>query len=157
MKTLLAWIMLASCVFATDVVVTASAVAPISGVGFGTDTIIRQGTAGATITAGQSIYLDAATTMWKLTDANLSSTTGVAKGIALNGASSGQPIAVAVGGHLTCGFTATVGKIYVTSANAGGIAPVDDLASGWYTGVLCVGLTSTTVGLVLYTSGVHVP
>jgi len=157
MKTIIAWLLLACTAFATDVSVTASAVARVTGGGPSTDTVIRSGFAGATITAGQSVYIDTTAGTWKLTDANLSAAAGVAQGIALNGASSGQPISIAVGGTLTPGFSVTIGKIYVTSANAGGIAPVEDLASGWRTGVLCVGLTGTTVGLVMYSSGVAVP
>jgi len=149
-------ILLALALLATDVSITASSVARVTGSGTGIDTVVTNGFAGATITAGQSIYIDT-NNVWLLTDANLSAAAGVAKGIALNSASTGQPIAIATGGTINPGFTATVGKIYVTSATAGGIAPVEDLTSGWRTGVLYVGLTSSTVGLVLYSSGVAVP
>jgi hypothetical protein len=142
---------------AVDVTVTPASVARVSGAGTGVDTVITNGFAGAAIVAGQSVYRDA-NGVWLLTDANLSAAAGVARGIALNSApAAGQPVAVATGGTMNPGFTATVGKIYVASATAGGIAPVEDLASGWRTGVLCVGLTSTSVGLVLYSSGVAVP
>lgn len=140
-----------------DVVVTAANVARVTGSGvFGNDTTIDNGFAGATVTAGQSVYKDTAG-LYQLTDANLSVAAGVAKGIALNGASSGQPLAVATGGTLAPGFTVTVGTIYVVSATGGGIAPAADLVTGWRTGIVGVGLTTTTIGLVLYSSGVAVP
>lgn len=156
-RLFLALCLLPSALMGADVTVTAASVARVTGTGTETDTKITTGYAGATITAGQVLYKDTSAGTWKLADANLSAAAGRSEGIALNGAATGQPIAVATGGTLTGGFTATVGTIYVLSANAGGIAPAADLASGWRTGVVGVGLTSTTIGLVLYSSGVAVP
>lgn len=134
-----------------DVTVTATSVAKAS------DTIIAYGYLGATATAGQSLYLDESTSTYKLYDANSSATTAVFAGIALNGGASGQPVAVATGGTLNPGFTVTVGAVYVGSATAGGIAPVADLATGWRTSIIGVGLTSSSLALKPYNSGVAVP
>lgn len=139
-----------------DVSVTATSVARITGSGAGVDTVIDLGYAGATITAGQTVYKDT-NGVYQLADANLSAIAAAVTGISLNGAASGQPVAVAIGGTLTPGFTVTIGTIYVLSATAGGIAPSTDLASGWRTGIIGVGLTVSTLGLVLYRSGVAVP
>lgn len=139
-----------------DVSVTATSVAPITGSGAGVDTVIEHGIAAETITAGQSLYLNTSN-QWAKADANLSAAAAAAKGIALNGAAQNQPIAVATSGTLTCGFTATVGTIYVVSATAGGIAPAADLASGWYTTIIGVGLTAGTISLPFHRSGVAVP
>lgn len=133
-----------------DVSVTATSVAVAS------DTVIERGFAGATITAGQTVYLSSSGT-WLLADANASATTANVQGIALNGAASGQPVAVAVGGSLNPGFTVTVGAVYVLSATAGGIAPVADLATGWYTGIVGVGITSSNLRLIMFRAGVAVP
>lgn len=63
---------------------------------------VSNGTAGATITAGQMVYLDAADTKYKLADAD--SATVAARspsGIALNGCASGQPLRVLNSGGVT--------------------------------------------------------
>lgn len=103
-------------------------------------------TAGATITAGQVVYLESATNTVKLADAN--SGTAEARspyGIALNGGASGQPIAVArPGSSITIGAALTAGDRYYLSATAGGIAPHADVTTGWYPTVLGIA-TSTTV------------
>lgn len=130
-----------------DVSVTATSVA------VGSDTVLVYGILGATATAGQTVYLDSATATYKLGDANASATTSTIKGIAMNGGASGQPVAVAVGGSITCGFTATAGLIYVQSATAGGIAPSADLASGWYTSIVGVASSSSVLKLVLNNTG----
>jgi hypothetical protein len=102
-------------------------------------------TAGATITAGQTVYIDASdSNKAKLADANASSTTATVKGVALNGASSGQPVKIQTSGSLTIGATITSGGVYVQSATAGGIAPVADLTTGWRTSIIGIG-TSTSV------------
>lgn len=94
----------------------------------GSGATIRAGTSGATITAGQSIYIDSNSKI-QLADAD-AQTTAAAKGIALNGASANQPIDYCSGGDLNLGATLTVGQVYAVSTTAGGIAPVSDLGSG---------------------------
>jgi hypothetical protein len=135
-----------------DVTVVATEVLADSG------TISTDGILGATVTAGQTVYLDTTTNTFKLADANASAATATVKGIALNGGVSGQPVKVAIGGGtLDPGFTVTVGTVYVQSATAGGIAPVADLASGHYVCVLGVGITASQLSLVVKNAGVAVP
>lgn len=134
-----------------DVSVTATSVVKAS------DTISIDGVLGATVTAGQTVYLDSATNTFKLADANASSATATVVGIALNGGATGQPVKVAIGGSITPGFTVTVGAVYVQSATAGGIAPVADLATGHYTSIVGVGLTASSLMLIMRNSGVAVP
>ena len=121
-----------------DLTFTASQVLPDS-----TGTTVR-GTAGATITAGQPLYLDSVTNTYKLADANASALTAAAVGLALHAALSGQPITLQTGGSPTMGAGAapTVGIVYVVSATAGGLAPAADLASGHYTTIMGVGAAS---------------
>lgn len=107
------------------------------------------GTAGATITAGQLLYLDAGTNTYKLADANASEAAATVAGIALHAALSGQPIRFQIAGDITIGGTLTVGGIYVASATAGGLAPVADLTTGMYTTVVLIGRTSTIGTIVL--------
>ncbi len=118
----------------------------------------REGTAGATITAGQVVYVDTSdSNKIKLADCDSSSSTAVVAGVALHGASSGQPIKYAPSGEITIGATVTVGEIYVLSGTAGGIAPEADLASGDYVSILGVGTTAARIRFNINNSGVQVP
>lgn len=112
----------------SDLTITASQVLP------GADAEIdRLHNAGATITAGQSLYLDKTVTpnLWKPTDANAAATADV-DGIALHGSLAGQPLAAQTSGEITLGAGAamTVGETYGNSETAGGIAPISDRVTG---------------------------
>jgi len=125
---------------ASDISITASAVIPSS------SAIVAHYTAGATITAGQLVYYDTATSTVKLADANASAAASTVRGIAVNGASSGQSINVCTyDPELTIGGTLTVGDVLFCSATAGGIAPAADVASGWYVTVIGVVVSSTKI------------
>lgn len=89
--------------------------------------------AGATVTAGQVVYLDAVTVTYKLARANAVGTASPA-GIALNGASSGQPLKIVIfDPDFTPGVSATEGvHLMLSSATAGAIAPAADLTTGAY-------------------------
>jgi len=123
----------------------------------GTGAVIKSGTFGATITAGQSVYLDPNDNKFKAFDANLSATAGTLYGVALNGGANGQPANVIVGGNYNPGATVAVGTIYVGSATAGGICPAADLATGHYTNVLGVATTASNIAVNIQASGVAVP
>lgn len=131
-----------------DIAVTAANVSPIQG-----STQIESGYAGAAITAGQVVYYDSSSQSFKLADANLSGTAATIKGVALNGAASGQPLSVATKGPFNCGFTGTVGQVLVLSATAGAIAPVGDLTTGMYTSILGVVTASGVATLNIFNSG----
>lgn len=133
-----------------DIVITAANVVAGSGA---TKT---SGTAGATITAGQVVYLDSATTgKWQLADNN-SATAAVRQpqGIALNGASLNQPIAVQTEGPITIGGTLVAGVAYYLSDTPGGICPVADLLTGEYPTVLGMATSTTVLDIDIQYSGV---
>jgi len=111
------------------------------------------GTAGETITAGQPVYLDAATARYKRT-LHTGSTTAVAVGIALHGAANGQPLTIQTGGALTLSAVMTAGEIYAVSANAGGICPCGDLGAGDYTTVLGVAASTSSLVMGIVVGGV---
>lgn len=137
----------------TDLSITAAQVLPV------TDSTLREfGTAGAAITAGQVVYLDATTNTYKLFDANDSAANTGTPRLALTGAASGQPIVVAIGGSVTLGAAAapTRGTVYVASANAGGIAPAADLTTGWKNAIVGIGDSSNRIKLALSNSGITV-
>lgn len=115
------------------------------------------GTAGATITAGQVVYLDPDALTYKLADSD--SATAAARspaGIALHGASSGQPLTVLTSGRITIGATMTAGLAYYVSKTAGGICPVADIASGGYATIVGIAVSTTVLAVQFLESGVAV-
>lgn len=132
-----------------DLTVTAATCVPVAG------SLIGWGTAGATITAGKAIYLEASTNTWKLADNN-SGTAEVrqATAIALTGSSAGQPLAYQTSGELTLGATMTAGVAYYLSDTAGGICPVADLGSGEYPCLIGIASSTTVIKLGFNYSGV---
>lgn len=114
----------------------------------------RQGVAGATITAGQVLYLDSTDNRLKLADCDASIATSMAVGIALHGASAGQPLLyVEEDDDFTPGATLTEGVIYILSGTAGGIAPAADLAGGDYLTTIMNPKSATKAKLKINASG----
>lgn len=102
----------------------------------------EQGTAGATITAGQVVYKAAATGKYGLADSNSGTAeVKVARGIALHGASDGQPLTILTAGDITIGATVVAGTAYYLSETPGGIQPVADLGTE---DVVFLGIAKTT-------------
>lgn len=134
----------------TDLTITAANVVP------GANANIVHGTAGASITAGQAVYLDRASTgKWQLADTD-SATAAVraAHGIALNAAGSGQPIAVITDGDVTIGATIAAGVAYYLSGTPGGICPVADVAQGDYPLIVGMGKSTTVLAVKIVYPGV---
>lgn len=102
-----------------DLSITAANVAAQGGAQVG------EKTAGATITAGDVLVANAAGQAILASDATAALAAVI--GIALHGASSGQPIKYQSSGRINLGATLAVGKHYVLSTS-GAIAPVDDIA-----------------------------
>lgn len=134
----------------SDLSITAANVVPAA------NAILIDGIAGATIAAGQLCYKDS-TNQYQLSDANGAAALRTVDGIAVNSASSGQPIKLQTGGDLNPGATVVVGKPYVLSATAGGIAPVTDLATGHYVSTIGIGTTASNISVKIHNSGVAVP
>jgi hypothetical protein len=88
------------------------------------------GIAGASVTAGQALYLDSTTSTLKLAQADGTTAEAAAVGIALHAAGTGQPLVYAdQGSIINIGATTTKATTYVVSAAAGGVAPQADLVS----------------------------
>lgn len=121
----------------------------------GAGAAVSRGVAGATVTAGQTVYLDTSTGKWKLADNN-SATAAVRTpgGIALNGASDGQPLAVLTEGPITIGAALTAGVAYYLSDTPGGICPVADLGAGEYPTVIGIASSTTVLKVAINPSGV---
>lgn len=129
-----------------DISITASAVVPSS------SAVIRRATAGATIAAGETIYLDTADLdsagigKAKLTDANGVAALRVIDGMAANSASAGQPFEYVVyDPALVVGSGLTPNQVWISSATPGKVAPVADLTAGWYLTVVAVVKSATTI------------
>lgn len=132
-----------------DISITAANCLPVD------ETDIVAGKAGETITAGQILYKASADGRWYKADAN-AATAEARKpiGVALNGASAGQPISVQRSGRITIGGTLTAGVTYYLSDTPGGVAPLADVASGEYYAVLGVAQSTTVLLLGFSYSGV---
>lgn len=104
---------------------------------------------GATISAGQSVYLDASDNKYKLADANASSTTADVKGVAVTPGVDGGYGYVAIGGAIVLvGTTMAVGETYYVGQTAGTIVPDADLTTNDY--VSRIGTASSTTQITLY-------
>lgn len=115
-----------------------------------TGATIELGTAGATITAGQPVYLDTADNKLKLADAD--GATALIRsvyGIALHASLDGQPLTVQKLGDLAFGAILTAGEIYVLGDAPGGIMPKADLGAGDRVFVLGIAKSTTVMGLVM--------
>lgn len=134
----------------TDLSITVAQVLP------GTDGVFEQGIAGATITAGQPVYLDTTANTYKLADADLSAAAATVAGIALHGALAGQPLRIQVAGSITLGAAAamTVGETYILSDTAGGISPIADVDSTDYVSYLGIASAAGVLKMHKFNSGV---
>jgi hypothetical protein len=136
-----------------DLSITPSAVALQSGSTF-------DGTAGATITAGQVVYYDTATSKLKLADSNVAGASGadlaVIRGIALHASLDGQPLRIQTDGVIAIGATVVLGESYVLSDTPGGIHPVSDIDTGatQYVSWLGIGTTVAQITLKFFNSGI---
>ena len=121
----------------------------------GSDAIKETGVAGASITAGQVVYLDSTTGTYKLADTD-SATAAVRspRGIALHAASASQPLTIIKSGSLTIGATIAAGVAYYLSGTAGGICPIADVASGDYPCIVGMGASTTVLNVGIVYPGV---
>lgn len=137
-----------------DITITAASVLASSSAN------ITDGTAGATITAGQVLYRDSTSGTMKLADSDASAATAAPVGIALHGASSGQPIKyVTADPAFTFGGTVAAGDTIWLSDTAGGMTLLGphttsaELETGDVITVLGVAVTTTTMNLKMVTGG----
>lgn len=132
-----------------DLVITAASVLPGAGAS------VKHVTSGATVTAGKSVVRDPATGKWVLADSNhATAALRTPGGVALNGASDGQPMAVLTDGPLTLGAVLTAGVAYYQSDTAGGICPVADVGSGERSVLIGIATTTSSLAVAIADSGV---
>ncbi|MEP7286962.1 MAG: hypothetical protein ABI947_14490 [Chloroflexota bacterium] len=125
------------------------------------NTTIVRGTAGATITAGQTLYADSTSNYSLKPAANTNASTAAVVGVALNAASTGQPVDYAAAGDVT--FEAslfTTGTVYILGLAAGKIsmaADIDITSNTRYATILGVSTSATNLRLGIVASGVLNP
>ena len=133
-----------------DLTVTASQVIP------GVDAVLARGTAGGTITAGHPLYRDSTDgNRLKAARANADATSRCV-GIALEGASDGQPVIYQTDGHVTVGAGANPEdgeSYYVSDSAAGGIMPVGDFTTGDYVAFLGIANADDQINLRILATG----
>jgi len=132
-----------------DLTLTATSVVRVSGA-------TEQGTSGATLTAGMGVYKDPSDALFKIADCTTSTTTATLYGIALNGASTGQPVLVQKSGTVTIGATIVVGGTYVLST-AGKFCPIADLTTADKVTYGFYGATAANATLINISTGIAVP
>lgn len=114
---------------------------------------------GATVTAGQLLYLDA-NNRWVQMDSNAAATgNGLTdlRGVALHNGANNQPAAVCVEDpDFTPGGTLVNGLSYYASPNAGALANAADITAGNYSVFAGVAKSTTKLNLKFVASGVSV-
>ncbi len=110
---------------------------------------IFTGTAGATITQGQPIYLDTVTNTYKLANALTNSPVA---GVAMVGASTNQDMVICSRDpNFAGGFTSSTGNVILVGNVAGQLNPYEDKATGWY--VTSIGVMISTTRMNFYITG----
>lgn len=133
-----------------DLIITPANILP------GTTAAYLIGAAGVAVTAGQPVYLDAATNQFKLAKANGTQAEATMKGVTLNPADIGQSVRIFTGGDLVLG-TGTglvVGMLYTLSATAGKFAPITDQVAGWWAVLAGIGAIGNILKVSIVNPGV---
>lgn len=134
-----------------DISITTANCAPGQGA-----TYNRDHNAGATVTAGQPVYLDASN-LWQLATGAGTALQASAYGIAAHAALAGQPLAVQTGGQMTLGGTLVLGSVYYVSINnPGGVMLAADFATGNHVTELGIAISTTVLQLdIRILTGTH--
>jgi len=111
------------------------------------DATIEHGRAGATITAGQVVSLNTTTGKYVLADADGAAGIDRPRGLALNNAADGQPLAIVKAGDVTFNAALTAGVAMYLSPTPGGICPRADVLTGDI--VTHLGIAKSTTVLAL--------
>lgn len=122
------------------------------------NTVIRVVAYGATISAGNPVYLDATDSTYKLCDTNLSLAASAVVGVALTpGVSGGYGVIATSGSVFLVGTTMAVSETYLAGTTAGDLMPVGDLASGGYNSRVGVASTANLLTLSISATGIQKP
>lgn len=131
-----------------DIAITAANVLAANGA------TIRRGAAGATVTAGQIVAQSSDGSYVLADNDSLTASVRAAKGMALNGASAGQPLSVAHEGPVAVGAVLSAGVAYYLSNTPGGICPVADVGAGEYSVLVGIATSPSELKIGILNSGV---
>jgi hypothetical protein len=119
------------------------------------DTQISRVKYGATISEGDSLYLDTADSEHKLTDSTAQATAVIA-GIAMTpGVDGGYGVMATSGSIILVGTTMAIGQSYAVSTNAAKIAPETDIATTEYVSRIGTAASATQLDLKLDITGIQ--
>ena len=119
----------------------------------GANAVEEAGIAGGTITAGLPVYRGSDGLMYAADAAGASALVRTPRGIALNGASAGQPVDYQKSGEITIGATMTAGVTYYLSGS-GGICPLADVGGTEYLCIVGIAKSTTVLSIGFNYSGV---
>lgn len=112
---------------------------------------------GATISLGNTLYLDASDNEYKLADADLSEAAAKSVAIAMTpGVDGGYGLVAKDGSIILVGATMTAGESYLVSDTAGGIRPNADKNSGDYITEIGRAATTTQLDLSIEATGIQI-
>lgn len=132
-----------------------AAIGSITAVRTSSDTVVRSVVYGATIAAGQVVYLDSTDNKHKLCDTDLSLAASMLVGVAITPGVDGGYGLIATSGEITLvGTTMAVGETYYAGPTAGSIFPDADIISGNYVSRLGTASAATTIKLSILATGV---
>lgn len=110
---------------------------------------------GATISAGQPVYLDSSDSKYKLADNNASAATATIKGVAITpGIDAGYGYVATGGSVILVGTTMAVGETYYVGATAGEIVPDADVATGNYIARIGTAASATQLDISVKATGI---
>lgn len=116
--------------------------------------VIKTGTAGEALSAGDAIYADSSDSdELKMCQFDNTAAEAAAVGIVLADVIDGATVTYIVSGELAFGSILTAAVVYGLSATFGKIAPVTDLASTEYMTVLGVAKSTSTLQVRIVISG----
>ena len=130
-----------------DLSVTAANVQSVPGA------TIKTGSAGASITAGEPVFIDSTDSLTKPA-ANTGDAASRVEGIALHAAETGQPIKYIAAGDIDMGAVLTVGELYIL-AGAGAVSPAGDAITGDWITYLGIATAADNLKLNIQASGVQ--
>lgn len=111
---------------------------------------------GATISAGQTVYLDSSDNKYKLADANLSAAAATIRGVAITPGVDGGYGYVAINGNIILvGTTMAVGETYYVGQTAGSIVPDADLTTNDYVSRVGTASSTTQIALSISATGIQ--
>jgi len=111
-----------------------------------TGSTVSQHVAGATIVAGNLVYLDTGDGNKAKTCMTTTAATALCKGVAINNADDTDLLFILTAGDCDIGGTTVKGTVYTVADNAGKIRPNADNASGDF--VTTIGVADGTTGVI---------